>query len=348
MKISDVFNIYSEDHRFTEEFLYKNKGKYPVYSATQNNIYGYTNEYAYDKQMILVVNYGDAGKTRTVSGKFNIGRNICGLTLKKEYEKKYNLEYMSIVLEKAFTEEIIQGNMGCISINTIKNIELKLPEISINEQINIIKKIDKLKDLYIKLNMEISKIKEILEYELKIDNFIELKMSEIALLNKGSNKISEEKIYKCYEETGIPIYSSATQNDGLMGRINKDFYNSIDKKGNAGELTWTTNGYAGKVFYRDTKYLYTEKCGRIVLKDKYKKLICNKYLMYYLNQITYKYKTSESNNGKLDIIHMSNIPVKIPINKNNEIDIKEQEKIANMYEHLYMLQKKLELINEKI
>ena len=72
MKISDIFNIYSEDHRFTEEFLYRNKGIYPVYSATLNDIYGYTNEYAYDEKMILVVNYGDAGKTRVVNGKFSI------------------------------------------------------------------------------------------------------------------------------------------------------------------------------------------------------------------------------------------------------------------------------------
>lgn len=348
MRINDIFNIYSEDHKFTEEYLYKNKGKYPVYSATQNSIYGKTNEYSYNEKMILVVNYGDAGKTRVVDGKFNIGRNICGLTLKEEYKEKYNLEYMSNIIQKAIIEEINQGNMGAISINSIRSLEINEPKISIEEQKIIVEKVNKVKELKLKIDKEQMEINEILEYELNPKKYIELSMSEIALLNKGSNKISEENIYKAYQRNGIPIYSSATQKDGLMGKVNEKFYNVIEKKGNKGELTWTTNGYAGKVFYRNTKYLYSEKCGRIVLKEKYKKIINNKYLMYYLNQITYKYKTSESNNGKLDIIHMSNIPVKIPIDEQGNIDIKEQEKIANMYERLSILQKKLFLVSKKI
>lgn len=348
MRINEIFNIYSEDHKFTEEYLYKNKGEYPVYSATQNGIYGKTDEYSYNEKMILVVNYGDAGKTRVVDGKFNIGRNICGLTIKEEYKEKYDLEYMANVIQKAIIEEMNQGNMGAISINSIKSIEINEIKISIEEQRKIIEKVNKIKELKLKIDKEQIKINEILCYELKLKRYVELSMSEIALLNKGSNRISEENIYKAYKKNGIPIYSSATQKDGLMGTVNEKFYNSIEKKGKKGELTWTTNGYAGKVFYRDTKYLYSEKCGRIVLKEKYKKTINNKYLMYYLNQITYKYKTSESNNGKLDIIHMSNIPVKIPVDEQGNINIKEQERIVNMYEQLSILQKKLSLLSKKM
>lgn len=56
--------------------------------------------------------------------------------------------------------------------------------------------------------------------------------------------------------------------------------------------------------------------------------------MYYLNQITYKYKTAESNNGKLDIIHMSNIPIKIPINKEGNIDMEFQNNVVETYDKI--------------
>lgn len=194
----------------------------------------------------------------------------------------------------------------------------------------------------------LKKVNEIMEYELEIPKYKIFRMDEITNLNKGSNKISEEMIYKNYCINGYPVYSSATRKNGLMGRVTEECYNNMDKKGSRGELTWTTNGYAGKVFIRDTSFLYSEKCGRIVIKEKYKKIIDNKYLMIYLNQITYKYKTAESNNGKLDIIHMSNIPVKVPLDENNNIDLDTQKKIVSVYERIESEREKINTILKKI
>ena len=73
-----------------------------------------------------------------------------------------------------------------------------------------------------------------------------------------------------------------------------------------------------------------------------------KFLCYILNQITYSYKTSESNNGKLDIIHMENVLVPIPISSNDEIDIDIQKKIIKEYEKLEFLKEKLTSILKEI
>jgi len=134
-----------------------------------------------------------------------------------------------------------------------------------------------------------------------------------------------------------------------MGHVNKLTFQNFDKKGGKNELTWTTNGaYAGVVFYRESEYLYSEKCGRIVIRQEYSDKILPKYLCYILNQITYKYRTSESTNCKLDIIHMQEIPVKIPINEKGEIDVEAQKIVINQYERIEMMYKNIAVIRNKL
>lgn len=56
-----------------------------------------------------------------------------------------------------------------------------------------------------------------------------------------------------------PVYSSATENNGCIGRINSYMFD--------GEfLTWNTDGYAGSVFYRNGQFNCTNICG--ILKAK--------------------------------------------------------------------------------
>lgn len=348
MKVCDIFNIYSEDHKYTEEYIYKHRGPYPVYSATLNKAYGYCDSFKYDETIILVVNYGDAGKIRVISGKFNIGRNVTGLSLKKEFINKIDIHYASIILEKILLSELNKGNMGCISQHVLKNIKFLEEFPLIAEQNAIVMQYKKLEQIKTKILLELRKVNSLFEQELKLKKYITLSVSEIAILNKGSNRISEEMLYKNNSPEGIPVYSSATENKGLMGKVTTECYESFHKQGNAEELTWTTNGYAGKVFYRDSNYLYSEKCGRIVIKEKYKNRILPQYLCFMLNQITYKYKTSESNNGKLDIIHMEKIPVDIPIGSKEEIDIEFQEKVIRLYQKIEFIKNNLTSIKDKL
>jgi type I restriction enzyme S subunit len=77
-------------------------------------------------------------------------------------------------------------------------------------------------------------------------------------------------------------------------------------------------------------------------------LINVKYLCYILNQITYKYKTSESNNGKLDIVHMLDIPVLLPVDKNGRIDLVKQNEIVELYDKLTLIKNGLMSESNKI
>src|SRR3972149_7318645 len=57
-----------------------------------------------------------------------------------------------------------------------------------------------------------------------------------------------------------PVYSSQTENNGVMG-----YLNTYDFEGKY--VTWTTDGAnAGTVFYREGKFNCTNVCGTIKLK----------------------------------------------------------------------------------
>ena len=70
-----------------------------------------------------------------------------------------------------------------------------------------------------------------------------------------------------------PVYSSQTENDGMLGKITTYMFD--------GEyLTWTTDGAnAGTVFYRKGKFSVTNVCGVIDVTDE---TILTKYLFYVL------------------------------------------------------------------
>lgn len=349
MKISDVFYI-NQGHQITDEEIYFASGSIPILTAN-NEIKGYGDSQIVNFDDLPCLTYPSkafSGKVFVQSNLFD-ANNTTILIPKEKYRSEMNLQYFAKVLGNTFLAYLSsESQVSYLSKTSLSNIDIDYPFPSVEEQSAFVRCFEKVNKLEEIITVEIEKIEEIISYELELDNCVSLTMSEIAILNKGSNRISEEMIYKNYDYKGIPVYSSATENEGLMGVVSQKCYDGFHKQGKDKELTWTTNGYAGKVFYRNTDYLYSEKCGRIVIRQQYHNKILPKYLCYMLNQITYKYKTSESNNGKLDIIHMENIPVKIPINSDGAIDVACQKKIIKLYEQLEQYIEKLLSANKKI
>ena len=151
-------------------------------------------------------------------------------------------------------------------------------------------------------------------------------MSELCTMRKGQT-INEVDIYNLKGvdiALSVPIISSSTLNNGVMGYIDKKHINLYKKIGRSGDLSWVTNGYAGKVTYRENDFLPTEKCGVAAIKTKYKEIINPKWLEIYLNSITKKYVVAKEGNGKLEIVQMKNIPIIIP-------ELEEQNEIVKEY-----------------
>lgn len=114
------------------------------------------------------------------------------------------------------------------------------------------------------------------------------------------------------EESGYPVYSSQTKNNGCLGYISTyDFDRS--------QLTWTTDGAnAGTVFLREGKHNCTNVCGTLMPKNDKNSL---NYLKYALEFIAIYHKRADINGYKIMNNEMAEIIVTLPTRI-------EQEKIA--------------------
>ena len=126
-----------------------------------------------------------------------------------------------------------------------------------------------------------------------------VKVGDVAKISRG--KVMSKSFLR--DNAGeYPVYSSQTENDGMLGSISTYMYD--------GEyVTWTTDGaHAGSVFYRNGKFNITNVCGLI---DCDTSKISTKFMHYALSIVAPGHVSRGMGNPKL----MSNVMarVKIPI-----------------------------------
>ena len=141
-KVSEIFDIIGEEN-ITNEYINANKGNYPVYSGQtkDDGLFGFINNYKYDEEMLTYTTYGSAGKVFLRSGKYTIGRNNCGLRLKKEFIGKVELHLCRILLENEFSKhKKTSGNFGILPQSIVRSIEINIP-ISLESQRKLIQKL---------------------------------------------------------------------------------------------------------------------------------------------------------------------------------------------------------------
>ena len=138
---------------------------------------------------------------------------------------------------------------------------------------------------------------------------MEVSIGQICDITRG-RVMSKEYIRD--NEGDYPVYSSQTENNGELGKIN-----TYDFEGEY--VTWTTDGAnAGAVFYRNGKFSVTNVCGLLKVKKEYN--IMHKYLSYALSMETSKYVNKGMGNPKLMNNVMEKITIKLPLyDKQKEI-----------------------------
>ena len=100
-----------------------------------------------------------------------------------------------------------------------------------------------------------------------------------------------------------PVYSSQTENEGMLGLIS-----TYDYEGEY--LTWTTDGAnAGSIFYRLGKFSITNVCGLLKVKSED---VLTRYLFYVLTIESPKYVSRGMGNPKLMSNVMARIKIAIP------------------------------------
>lgn len=345
-KVNELFEILGETN-ITKTYLENHKGKYPVYSGqTENNgLFGFLDTYKYDFPLITWTTYGvHAGTLYKRDGKFNIGRNACGLKLKKEY-KNINLDYIVYIGNSIFKKYAkgAKGKHRSLPQNIVKNILLPIPidkngNIDIEKQNEIIDRYNAIQEIKKQVKKYIEKIKEI-KVEIKENfNYKVFPFVKIFDFISGNSKITIKFIDK--NKGKYQVYSSNTKNNGIMGYIN-----SYDHDKECIQIT--TNGvYAGTVFYRSKDRFSINGDARLLIK-KYENLDYY-YLTKKVEEAFAKYKFNWEN--KPTVAKTKNIEISIPIKPNGKFDLKAQKEIANKYKKIeeikQIIDKELKKIEE--
>ena len=120
----------------------------------------------------------------------------------------------------------------------------------------------------------------------------------------------------------LPVYSSQTVNNGMIGRID-----TFDFDGEY--ITWTTDGAnAGTVFYRTGKFSITNVCGSIKINNESR--LNYKFLFYWLSIEAKKHVYSGMGNPKLMSHQVEKVQIPIPCPDNPKKSLEIQAEIVRI------------------
>ncbi len=336
LEIHEMFDILGEGSNLTKNFLEAHKGIYPVYSGQTENsgVFGFINTYKYNEELITWTTYGVyAGSLFKRKGKFNIGRNACGLKLKNKYIDLINLDYIVISAENVFTDNA-KGEAGkhrSLPQSIAKSLKIKIPldndKISIEKQQEVFEKYQLIEETKTKVAEYKAKINQLV---VEIDANSKNKFIKIEDIFDLSIKTNSSKFTKTFIEKNkgnIPVYSASKFPDSVDYGYVKD--NLKDIKYFEDCLTWNIDGSIGKAHYRKGRFSLSEKVIPLIVKSDLKNILNIDFLKNIIETEFNKHSFDFGNKagkGKIQKIEIS-----IPINDNGEFDLVTQKEIADKY-----------------
>lgn len=225
----------------------------------------------------------------------------------------------------------------------IKNIKISYP---LNKDIeikicNFLFGVDKRIKTQKKIIEELTKLKFSINSQIFKENGNQFIIKDICKLGRG-RVISNEEIKKQINPS-YPVYSSQTQNNGIMG-----YLDNFEFEGEY--ITWTTDGAnAGTIFYHNEKFNCTNVCGTLKIINEN---ISTKYLSLVLPYSVKKYVSKNLANPKLMNNTMANVKVTIiPLEKQLEFVntvIRIENKLNNEKSILKLYSKQKEYLLNKL
>ena len=202
-----------------------------------------------------------------------------------------------------------KGKVVHSNVKSIENIEIPVPPLEVQQEIVSI--LDCFSEMKRELEQKLER-----EYDLRKTQYTyyrdllltpksmqtvsNKKIEEICIISRG-RVISKDDIK---EHTGqYPVYSSQTEEDGVLGYID-----TFDYEGEY--VTWTTDGAkAGSVFHRLGKFSITNVCGLLQVKTTD---VLPRYLFYALSVKAQQYVNKGMGNPKLMSNVMGRISIPVP------------------------------------
>lgn len=332
VKLKDIFDFYKGKSLYTKKYGENNKGKYPVYSASNISPLTYIKSYDYEGRYLTWATNGFAGYMKILDGRFSINGDR-GIMIPKRDD--IQIDYVKIILEPKL-RELAKGRKGekgkdeftKLYISMIENLYISIPfektegKISQEYQHEIISKKAIEEEFKNKISRDKNKILLSNLDNINIVKSKKMKIDEIFLIKKGNPKYTNK--YFINNKGNFPVYSSQTKNEGEIAKIDSyDFDCEC--------ITWTTDGvYAGTVFRRSGKFSMTTHCGALILKEKYLGKIDLDYVYSVLSMTLRKHANGELNK-RVTVNIIENLSIDIPINENGDEDINMQKHYADIY-----------------
>lgn len=152
-------------------------------------------------------------------------------------------------------------------------------------------------------------------------------------------RITEQEVYQHLGK--IPVITSKTSEGGISWYADEEW---LKRNGDIYEgevLTWTKEGYAGKLFFRNYKFFPIDVCGVLILRDDFKEKVNLHWFLFTQQDNFYKNVYSKGSQGKL--YQESAKKIKFIL-----LDKKIQDKLAKEYYGLNVLQNKIKNTLKKI
>jgi len=264
------------------------------------------------------------GELNIADQAYGIGRGLCAVRVKEGFHQRFAWWALHVVRERLNLEST-GSTYDAVSAEDVANLRVPVPEITVQESTSSFldretSRIDALiaaKERLLELLAE--KRRALITHAVtkglnpnapmrdsglpwlgEIPRHWEVKKVWILFELGRGRVISHEEIADNIGE--FPVYSSQTENDGVMGYLNTyDFEGSY--------LTWTTDGAnAGTVFRREGKFNCTNVCGTLKAKDELTDL---SFFQHALN-ISSSWFVRQDINPKLMNNVMARIPIQVP------------------------------------
>jgi len=306
----------------------KEDGIYPFFIRSETPVK--SNKYLYDEEAVITIGDGQIGKVfHYINGKFDLHQRCYKMSNFTNLSGKYFYYYFSTMFYDRAMKMTAKATVDSVRLEMISKMEIKYPkDLKEQNQISLLlSNVDSLITLHQRKYDKLVSVKKAL-----LDKMFPETGNDVPKIRfKGFNDAWEQcevgKIFKVTrgyvlpvsatspqktENTPYPVYSSQTQNNGLMGYYKDYLFDTA--------ITWTTDGAnAGTVSFRGEKF-YSTNVNGVLLSDKG---YANKCVAEALNLLAWRH-VSHVGNPKLMNNVMSEIDIIIPPT------ISEQESISQL------------------
>lgn len=346
IKLIEIVDPVRGNSAYTKEYGDKNKGEYPVYSASNTLPLTYIDSYDYDGEYLTWSTNGFGGFLRIISGKFSVNGDRGVLIPKKNvgidiWYLKYALQPVLRELAKGRRGDKGKNEFTKVPLAIIKKVCVDVP-VDLNDNISIEAQgilIKKYKTIELLQNFAKTHISELNDTAINIPILSEgivLKIGDIFDLSKKTNTSYFTKQFVDLNKGDIPVYSASKDEKAVTYGFVKDNIKGVQYFQNI--LTWNIDGSVGKAFFRKDRFSLSEKVIPLILQEKWDGLIDYDFIKYSLEE-----KAVESGFGfsnKAGKSRIKDIEISIPKVRENGKDapnIIEQKKLAKKYKEMYSL-----------